>query len=278
MARPGGRLGPSRTDRRERPSGLCIPARRSDQNPVPVFAPTPRRAFGGEHYPTHDPKRLKKGLKPEERLFDCPRWHLCLDTQTIHDRRWPRVPGARWVNYSDPKKQLASEAPESGVVPCQPSPATPWTARSCPSVQATLPLAESIRRALDVAVSQAQGDRKLRPRSIRRTPSGSCPACFPARTSAASSFKASTTHAFYLPTDEDGDGRLDHITIYRQRWTSARRGAGHRRACAGFGAADLELSLLLVGLGNEADFRHTREFSANRPPGCRRRRFLSRVT
>ncbi len=57
-------------------------------------------------------------------------------------------------------------------------------------------------------------------------------------------------HAFYLPTDEDGDGRLDHLTVFAQ-------GGFPRdevRALDAFRwlkCGDLELSLLLVGLGQQ---------------------------
>jgi CRISPR-associated protein Csb2 len=62
-------------------------------------------------------------------------------------------------------------------------------------------------------------------------------------------------HAYYLPTDEDGDGRIDHVTV---------------TAAAGFGERELRaldrlrrlrwregepLRLLLTGLGAAADFR-----------------------
>src|SRR5579883_41970 len=80
----------------------CEPATSGEL--VPVLCPDPDTAFTHDHYPTHDLKKLKKGqVNPKEFLFDCPRWHLCLDTQTIHAERWPRVPGALWVNYAMPK-------------------------------------------------------------------------------------------------------------------------------------------------------------------------------
>ncbi|MCI0380204.1 MAG: type I-U CRISPR-associated protein Csb2 [Gemmataceae bacterium] len=71
-------------------------------NPVQVICPDPLTALENEHYPIHEAKALKRGLKPESLLFDCPAWHLCLDTQTIHAERWPMVPGARWLNYMRP--------------------------------------------------------------------------------------------------------------------------------------------------------------------------------
>ena len=39
-------------------------------------------------------------------------------------------------------------------------------------------------------------------------------AVFWAKTSGAYRCGTNTRHAFYLPTDDDGDGRLDHVTLY----------------------------------------------------------------
>ena len=71
------------------------------------------------------------------------------------------------------------------------------------------------------------------------------------------------SHAYYLPTDEDRDGRLDHITIY---------------AVGGFGVNEIraidairslsfgegKLSLLLVCLGHVADVEHSPLFGSSR--------------
>ncbi|MBI1313652.1 type I-U CRISPR-associated protein Cas5/Cas6 [bacterium] len=77
----------------------CRPST-TESNPVPVICPEPGTCFTGDHYPKHDAKKLEKGkVKPADFLFDCPPWHLCLDTETIHSNRWPIVPGSKWVNY-----------------------------------------------------------------------------------------------------------------------------------------------------------------------------------
>jgi CRISPR-associated protein Csb2 len=84
----------------------CSPADENDPNPLPIFCVEPASCFDGSHYPTHDAAKLAKGkVKPADYLFDCPSWHLCLDTETIHARRWPTVPGSRWVNYTRPEER-----------------------------------------------------------------------------------------------------------------------------------------------------------------------------
>lgn len=75
-------------------------------------------------------------------------------------------------------------------------------------------------------------------------------------------------HAFYLPTDEDGDGRIDHLTIYARGETEARSASEGPRD-AGFGKRELqaldqftrlrqlgrqpELQLVLLALGPAAE-------------------------
>ncbi len=84
----------------------CVPSERHG-NPVPMLCSDPSSCFSGQQYPVHDQKKLEKGkIKPSEWLFDCPPWHLCIDTQTMRSQRWSSVPGAQWVNYSRPEESL----------------------------------------------------------------------------------------------------------------------------------------------------------------------------
>jgi CRISPR-associated protein Csb2 len=89
------------------PIGEAMPG---DDNPVPVLCVDPLSAFGDEYYPSPDRMKLAKGkLDVSEFLFDCPPWHLCLDTETIHERRWSSAPGSRWVNYTRPAEHAPRE-------------------------------------------------------------------------------------------------------------------------------------------------------------------------
>jgi CRISPR-associated protein Csb2 len=126
----------------------CGPAVAAHPNPLPVFCPDPATCFDSDHYPTLDPAKLAKGkVKPAEYLFDCPRWHLCLDTETIHAQRWPTVPGARWVNYSRPEENIAVAFPRRQIARSQPTIARfVLDGPVLPLVTDTLPLAESVRR------------------------------------------------------------------------------------------------------------------------------------
>ncbi len=232
------------------------PAGQDDTSPVPVLCADPTSAFDGEHYPTHDPNKLKKGLKPDERLFDCPRWHLCLDTQTIQGRRWPRVPGAVWVNYHC----LAETEPATKA--CSPRRTMPTIARYAldgpvlPPVRLTLSLAEDVRRAL---MSRYQKVKQIQQYGRTHTPNAErfTSRVFSGKDERGRPLQDEHAHAFYLPTDEDGDGRLDHVTVYAPGGLPGDE-VRALDALRWLRCGDLDLSLLLVGLGSEAEFRHTR--------------------
>jgi CRISPR-associated protein Csb2 len=244
----------------EQPSWNCGLASEIDLNPVPVFCPDPATVFGNEHYPTLDPKKLAKGkVNPADYLFDCPRWHLCLDTETIHDKKWPTVPGARWVNYTRPL--------ETSAMPARPKPTPrhkPTVARFLldgpvlPLVTDTLRVAEAFRGA---AMSQFKRWCRRNPdlaESFRRTGK---PELYASPTLAGKepdgSPRKDHLHAYYLPTAEGDDGRrLTHVTV------TAREGFGPGEVAAFNGvrrlklAADAdELRVQLVGLGDEKTLR-----------------------
>lgn len=103
-------------------------------------------------------------------------------------------------------------------------------------------------------------------RIVRRRlglPADATPATYPELVSRTLSGKAdgrpvrrSHGHACYLPTDEDGDGRIDHLTVW------AADGFGPDEVSALTAVRDLEvgrltgLRLALIGLGRSDDFRH----------------------
>jgi CRISPR-associated protein Csb2 len=188
----------------------CVPDN-TVMDPTSVFCPDPATAFSSDYYPRHDPKKLAQGkIKAAEFLFDCPQWHLCLDTETIHAERWPAVPGARWVNYA-----LKETAPAPTRFVRQGRDRHVTVARFrldsplLPLITETLPLAELGRRLLLSACRQiaqqenpGRGDDELWPlypafwgKDAERRP------------------RHGHQHAFILPTDDDDDGRLDHVTV-----------------------------------------------------------------
>jgi CRISPR-associated protein Csb2 len=231
----------------------CVPAEATYPDPVPVLCADPAGAFGDEHYPTHEPKALKRGLKPGELLFDCPRWHLCLDTQTIHDRRWSGVPGSMWIHYTRPAADSPSAQP---TVPRRPAATFARFALDgpvLPLVTATLPLAERVRTKL-LYYCKSPRD----PADPKRA-EADLPAIAPAFCGKDASRQPLTghQHAFFLPVDEDGDGRIDHIAV------SAPMGFSDQELQAidrlrRLPFDDVVLLLALVGLGAREDFARSR--------------------
>src|SRR5207244_1638677 len=85
----------------------CGPDGADDIDPVPLLCLDPDSAFSNKYYPQVDPKKAAQGkVKASERLFDCPQWHLYLDTETIHSKRWSAVPGSKWINYTRPSERV----------------------------------------------------------------------------------------------------------------------------------------------------------------------------
>jgi CRISPR-associated protein Csb2 len=62
-------------------------------------------------------------------------------------------------------------------------------------------------------------------------------------------------HAYYLPCDEDNDGRIDHFTIYAEKGFDADELAAMERLRRLPWGEGEPLSLMLVGLGQPHDFR-----------------------
>jgi CRISPR-associated protein Csb2 len=237
----------------------CVPsaAAGTDQELVSVFCPDPATAFGDEHYPpAPDPKKLKKGLKPDEYLFDCPRWHLCLDTEIIHAARWPRVPGARWVSYTRAADAFtARAAPVAQTFPRN----QPTVARFLldgpvlPLVTDTVRVAEAVRRMvmgryqhLRHRKEHGTAQKPYRERFRSEVLSGK---------DAGGDCLRNHNHAHYLPTAEGDDRRrVTHVTLFApagfdQLETAALTGLRQVRV------GDLELRAQLVGLGRPSDFR-----------------------
>ncbi|HWB09928.1 MAG TPA: type I-U CRISPR-associated protein Csb2 [Pirellulales bacterium] len=162
-------------------------------DPVMLLCADGVKAFSNEHTPkavrVEGRGKLKQQI--ESPVYD-PDWHVCMETVALHDKRWSDPPGSRWITYgrqSDcfnsrrlrvPKRiarreqfQIARYAIDSAVLPL---------------LQDALTVAERARRGLPRTATFFGKDEVGQPAKGHR-------------------------HAYYLPTDEDGDGRLDHLTV-----------------------------------------------------------------
>ncbi len=226
-----------------------------DEEVVRVLCIDPDTAFGSEKFHRVDRKFSKTGKVTESRKrtaepYD-PDWHLCAETLWLHRERWSDPPGSRWVSYAR-RRDCFKVRP---VVPPRPSAAPAFqVARFAldsavlPLVTDTLRVAEDARRNLMFhfgAVTKAAAGEKGRSEVFAGKDSEGAPL-------------EGHQHAYFLPTDEDADGRLDHLTIV---------------AAMGFGTGELRaidrlrelksrereesghpLHVLLLGLGRLGDY------------------------
>jgi CRISPR-associated protein Csb2 len=131
-----------------------------------------------------------------------------------------------------------------------------------PSVSHTLPLAEAVRRCL---MSRYRKVREFEEygRNVPHDAARFRSSVFSGKDALGAPLQGQHRHAFYLPTDDDGDGRIDHVIVHAPGGIpqdEVRSIDAFRRLKHG----DLDLSLLLVGLGGESEFRHTRVMSESR--------------
>lgn len=233
---------------------------RRDQEPLRVLCVNPQTMFENQHTPKHSAVIGKGKAKQtiESALYD-PDWHLCLETLELHDKKWSDPPGSCWVTYLRRADCFEVKPVRRIVRPQRIITVARYAIDGAvlPLVTETLPLAEKVRSTLMGIFKRL----KLRDHYGREIPER--PDFMP-RSRVFSGKDADSQplqghqHTYYLPTDEDGDGRLDHLTLVAEM---------------GFGADDpLEvkaldlfrrlpfgdgdpLNLLLVGLGKIDDFQ-----------------------
>src|SRR5665213_3239417 len=198
----------------ELPIGPTAP---DEPNPIAVFCPDPGTVFSDTYYPILDPGKLASGkVNPTQFLFDCPRWHLCLDTETIHAQRWPEVPGAKWVSYTRANETVAS-APTR---PARSHPA-PIIARFMldgpvlPLATDTLGIGELFRRAMmhrfELWCERNPGESA----SFRRLEGNGYASPILSGKDGLGNALHGHGHAHFLPTAEGDDPRrITHVTVY----------------------------------------------------------------
>jgi CRISPR-associated protein Csb2 len=233
------------------------PSERHDLNPVSVLCPDPVTAFGDEYYPTLDRKKLAASkVSPSDFLFECPRWHLCLDTETIHAEKWPAVPGTNWVNYTRPLEA------NHGATNLRIADTHDLTIARfmldgpvLPLATDTIRVAEAFRHGLMRHYQRrlhrqkyGHADRPYRELFRSKVLSGK---------DASGQFLREHHHAFYLPTAEGNDPRwITHITVA----STAGLNPNELAALAAVGRLKVDdespdLRTQLIGLGNKQSLR-----------------------
>jgi CRISPR-associated protein Csb2 len=183
---------------------------RQDTEIVRLLCADPKDAFDNEHFfEARKKKRGKNVVSETIRTADQydPDWHLTAETLWLHKQKWSDPPGSRWVQYTRPRDCFKVEPAIRSRMdqPSRPRPQVVCFALDSavlPLVTETLPVAEAARRALMSRHGRLTESNGVRGRS--ETLSGK---------NAASEVLQGHNHAFYLPTDEDGDGRIDHLMV-----------------------------------------------------------------
>lgn len=211
---------------------------------VPVLCPHPQECFSSE-----TTKKAGRGRNASP-IYD-PDWALCSETLDLHAENRVDPPGAIWVNYG--RREDCFETPMKKSRAKAVDRALPQIARFALD-STVLPLVTDALRVAEDARWNLMG-------YYGKRFGGTASAVFSGKNPADPEGRPLTGHghAYYLPTDEDGDGRLDHLTLVardgfgrqeldvldriRRIKTRDREKSGH------------SLDLLLVGLGTFAEFR-----------------------
>lgn len=201
----------------------------ANTEPVRVLAPDPETWDGWSYG--------KKAVRPD------PPWNLLAETADLHRERWSDPPGSRWLTYLRPSDAFAVEAKARRAAESPPVHVARYAldGKVLPLLTETFYVAETARRYVQGRFGN-QFDGESSPVFSGRREDGTP--------------QEGHRHAFFLPTDEDGDGRLDHLTVF------ARDEFRHGLELAvldGFsrmhGPGGTDLSLVLLGVGRPEDFR-----------------------
>ena len=229
----------------------CIPLNGSGisagREPVRMLAPCPVRWNQWDY---------TKARRPD------PPWNLLAETADLHAERWSDPPGSRWVTYLRPANAFAVNAIHQ-----------PTKRRSRAFSVARYALDGTVLPLLQETLSLGELARRRLQGIYGRQNHGMSSAIFSGKTPDGIPLQ-NHRHAFYIPTDEDDDGHLDHLAIY------ARGQASPEGLDMGFEEAELQtldafrhlrqvggkpdLRLVLLGVGDQYDWKDASIFCRSR--------------
>jgi len=169
--------------------------------------------------------------------FADPLWNLLADTAILDKEKWSDPPGSKWVLYAVPEDALAA----------RPLPWASLSARDNCSV-ARYVLDGTVLPGVTETVYVAEIARRYLQGIFGRQHDGQWSPIFSGKTSDGRPVATDHQHAFYLPSDEDGDGRLDHLTVVAPGGFGDQEVRALDRFAYMHGPGGTELRLLLAGL------------------------------
>jgi CRISPR-associated protein Csb2 len=168
---------------------------------------------------------------------------LHAETSDLQKQGWSAAPGSRWVDYDRPAdafRVIYKRKPR--IEDIRPTVARfALSSAVLPRLTDALFIGERIRQALMAKSRGLNGSEHALP-------------VFSGKALDGSPLNDNHEHAFYLPSDDDGDGRLDHITVYAAQGFDkyAQQALGALRKVWGSGGHDIHT--VLVGLGQPEDY------------------------
>lgn len=190
---------------------------KTGMDPVRLLCADPDTAFLSDHTPK--PKKAKgrgRGREKQETVasFYDPDWHLCMETLELHSARWSDPPGARWVTYMRLKDCFKTGIKAHKAMNTRPRPTVARFAIDgpvLPLVEDTLKIGELARRTAMGIFRRIEEQRLCRGAVAEGSPLPHSDV-FSGKDRDGRPLKGHK-HAYFLPTDEDDDGRIDHLTI-----------------------------------------------------------------
>jgi CRISPR-associated protein Csb2 len=147
-----------------------------------------------------------------------PDWNLCIETLELHKKRWSDPPGSMWITYLRPKDCFrVNPKPPRHVAAKDAFTVARFAidASVLPLVEDTLKIAELFRRTC-MGIYRRIEEKRLYGRSTPANEELQRSEVFSGKDHDGHFLKGHG-HAFFLPSDEDGDGRIDHLTIVAER-------------------------------------------------------------
>jgi CRISPR-associated protein Csb2 len=188
-----------------------------------------------------DELAINESLPPT--LFDA----LHADTSTLRKAGWNLPPGSRWVNYARPANAFSPVACAPRRVPHSGDRPTVVRFAVCGPVRPLLTeavlLGERVRTLLMGCSKKVRSD-------------ANTATVFSGKQADGTRLDEGHRHAHFLSEAAGGDGRISHLTIFAPSGFDAEDelAFGRLAACGLWGKEGYDLQLVLLGIGQAADF------------------------
>ncbi len=210
-----------------------------------LLAPLPAAEFAGFRAALAaipQPRQRSKRWTVPQDLLDV----LELDIGDLHRQGWSEVPGARWVRYAvrAPKSERHPRE-QSAIAPLDSTNFACYALASAvlPNLTEALSLGDRVRQALMKWSGELAGTQVAEPVFVGREGDREA---------------TGHEHAWYLPEDADGDGRIDRLVVYaRQGFGSAAALQALTRLQRLWGRDQHDIQTVLVALGDRQQLSPT---------------------